>query len=136
MTELEENQAAWKKIGKKLFMEIEKQMHKSGYQLNKLDVSTEKDFITANASVIGYNYNIVIKILDKSPYVNTNLGIIHIKDNIWYVASKAEPKKKRNEREIKLEFLVYPDSAILKKQEKAYINQGRKEFKKQFNGQN
>lgn len=132
-TVLEENKAAWKKIEKKLFIEIEKQVHKAGYQLNKLDVSPEKDFNTSNAFVIGYNYNVVIKILDKNPYANTNLGIIHIRDNIWYVASKPEPKKKRNERQIKLEFLVYPDRDIFKEQEKEYIKQGREKFKEQYN---
>lgn len=132
LSELDKNKAAWKRIEKNLYKKIEKNVNKAGYELVFISAEPFLDFTGVHSSVMGYNSNFVIEILNRNPEVYADLGIIHLENDIWYAASRLPPKRTRSKREMKLEFVISPDGDISKTQEKQYIKQGREIFKKHF----
>jgi hypothetical protein len=127
---IKENKAAWKRIEKTLYMEIERNVLKAGFQLKFVSMAPYANFTGANAYVIGNKSNLIMEILHRNPDVNTSLGIIRLNDDTWYAASRPEPKRTRSDRTMKLEFLIFPDVNMSPSQKKEYIKQGREKFRK------
>lgn len=123
---LEKNKAAWKRIEKMLYMEIEKNV---GYQLMSVDVQPTFDFSAATASVIVFVNNPLIAFLNKSDNLFANFVIVRLDDNIWYAASDSNLQSKPSNQQLKLEFLILLNDDITQLQKQEYIKIGREKIK-------
>jgi hypothetical protein len=126
LLELEENKAAWNRIEKFLYMEIDQQVHKAGYGLRNLTVKPGPDFSAGHAEIRGNSKSVLHKILGGSSSVESYLNIDYLGNNIWYAKSEAHPLHPiMPRRELELEFLICSEKSISNSKEKEFLTKGR-----------
>jgi hypothetical protein len=107
-SELEENKANWSRIEKRLYMEIDKQVRKAGYELYSLKVETGPDFSAGHAELRARRRGFLKRLFGGSGSVESYLQIDNIGNDIWYAKSGPNPRRPiLSRRQLDLEFLIY-----------------------------
>jgi hypothetical protein len=123
---LEENKAAWSRIEKHLYMEIDKQVRQAGYELYRLTVEPGPDFSAGHAELRARSSGLIKQFFGGSRPVESYLQIDNIGNDIWYAKSAANPRRPMlSRRQFDLEFLIYPQSSVSESQYQELIEQSR-----------
>ncbi len=123
---LEENKVTWQKNEKILYMEIDRQVRKKGYELRSLKVEPGPDFSAGHAELRGHKDAFLRRFLDGVSSVEAYLNIDYLGDNIWYAKSEAHPLHPiMRRRELELEFLVCSEGLISDSKKNEFLTKGR-----------
>jgi hypothetical protein len=126
-SKIEENKAAWDRIEKNLYIEIERQVEKAGYGLSKLIVKPGPDFSAGHAEISAHNDSLIKSIFGRQSSVEAYIKIDYTGSDVWYAKSAANsqlPVTRRNL--LDLEFLIIRDDKLTDKQRSDSIEKGRK----------
>ncbi len=106
---------AWNKIEKYLYMEVERQFPKNGYNLTNTEIKPGPDYSAARAYINIRKTNILERITGyRSKHHGYSIYIDHLGDDIWYGKSVFEPdsdssKTEENKPVLDFEFLASPN---------------------------
>lgn len=127
LSELEANKAAWSRIEKHLYMEIDRQVQAAGYELRRLTVEPSLDFTEGHSKFVYFRSSIMYKLFDGSiSALKSYLIINHLGDDIWYVKSGIDPEDPVISSN-NFEFLVsLPNKNIQSTQHNELLQKGRK----------
>ncbi len=124
---LEENKAAWNRIEKHLYMEIDKQVRQAGYELYRLKVETGPDFSAGHVELRARSSSFLKQFFGGSRSVESYLQINSLGNDIWYATSAINPRRPVPfQRQLSLEFLICLAGEISESQHKELIRQGRR----------
>ena len=125
ITKLEEKKAAWNRIEKHLYMEIDKQIRRAGYELYSLKVEPGPDFSVGHAELRARNSGFLKQFFGGSGSVESYLQIDNLGNDIWYAKSAANPRRPMlSRRQLSLEFLICSEEEISESQQKELIEKG------------
>jgi len=125
-------QAAWRRVEKKLYQEIENQLAQAGYALQRLEVTAGPDFSAAHARFDGVCDSVLRRFGGSSLAAGRYLAIDHLGDDIWYVKNAADPRRPgfgSGPAEPDFEFVVSAAGAVPKAEVAGWIAQGREKQK-------
>jgi hypothetical protein len=127
---LEANKAAWNRIEKNLYMEIDRQVQAARYQLYTLTVEPGPDFSAGHAELRARGRGFIKQFVSGSNSVESYLQIDDLGNDIWYAKSAPDPQRPRLfRRQLDLEFLICFAGDISESQHKKLIKQGRQKQK-------
>lgn len=125
--DIEKNKAAWQKVGKLLYIEVERQVSDAGFKLRDLKVEAGPDFSAAHAEILAHTDNFLRNIFGGYSSIWGYLKIDYLGNDIWYVKNAAHPQRPvPSRRQLDLEFLVGPTADIPDSQHSRLIEMGRK----------
>ncbi|MEJ2649122.1 MAG: hypothetical protein P8016_12035 [Sedimentisphaerales bacterium] len=122
---------AWNKIEKYLYMEIEKQFPKNGYNLGNISIEPGPDFSAARAHINARKGSILERITGhKSKNEVFNIDIDNLGDDIWYGKSVPNPytdlsKTDENTRALNIEFIASSNGIIKGSKRRELLKKGR-----------
>ncbi len=131
-TVLKQNKIRWYQVEKFLYMEIDKQIHNSGYTLRNILVEPGPDF-SAGYAEVSCDYNPILRRylrIGNVRAIKANFNIVHIGDGIWFVKAMPNPNiisagQYKPDNKFTLEFLFVKDKKIIGSQRRKLIKQGR-----------
>lgn len=122
-----ENKANWQKVGKLLYIEVEKQVSDAGFKLRDLKVEAGPDFSAAHAEILAHTDNFLRNIFGGYSSIWGYLKIDYLGNDLWYAKNAAHPQRPApRRRQLDLEFLVGPTADIPDSQHSRLIKKGRK----------
>lgn len=124
---IEKNKAAWRKVEKALYQQIEKEVSSAGFMLRDLTVEPGPDYAAAHAEV-GVRTEGVFRGMFRGYYgADIYLKIDHLGDDIWYAKTAPHPVRGAlpGRDKIDLEFLIRPAAPIPDSQRAALLERGR-----------
>lgn len=129
--------ASWKRMEKMLYMEIEKRVHKAGYQLIDISVSMAyfrgmryADFQAARASVIARHSSLIKRLINKSPSLSESYIAFRLSDpGVWYVANDPYLQKTPINQKFIFDFIIFSSDLGQSLRKNNYIGEGRKIIK-------
>jgi len=122
-----QNKAAWRKVEKLLYQQVEKEVSSAGFSLRDLTVEPGPDFSAAHADVGIRPGGIVREIFGGYYWGDTYLKIDYLGDDIWYAKIAPLPQRGTMPRrdKIDLEFLIRPTAPIPDSQRAALLEKTR-----------
>jgi hypothetical protein len=124
---IEKNKAAWRKIEKPLYQQIEKEVSSTGFGLRGLTVEPGPDFSAAHAYLDVHTEGVLRGIFGGYFWGNIYLKIDYLGDDIWYAKIAPHPQRGTMPRrdKIDLEFLIRPTAPIPDSQRAALLEKAR-----------
>jgi hypothetical protein len=125
-------QAAWLRVEKKLYQEVENQVMKAGFTLRHLEVNVGPDYSAAHARLGGGSDNLIRSLIGRAASFEAYLTIDRLGDDLWYVKTSADPRWPGGRRpglrntELDLEFVGSANSPVAKSDVPGWIAKGRK----------
>jgi hypothetical protein len=119
---------AWNKIEKYLYMEIEKQIRKTGYRFGNFSIEPGPDFSAARALINVRKENFIEKITRHRTSIVIYQNIDYLSGDNWYAKSVSNPysdSKDRLGQPLELEFLVSSNGIIKGSQRRDLLKKGR-----------
>ena len=126
--EFTENQAAWRRIEKRLYQEIERHVEAEGFELRRLEVTCGPDCSAASAELRAGRSALLRGLAGGPSSRQAYLKIDHLGDDVWYVKSGPDPRFRgamRGRRELDLELLVCATGDVPKPRRDELLAQGR-----------
>ena len=122
-----QNKAAWRKIEKPLYQQIEKEVSAAGFSLRDLTVEPGPDFSAAHADLTVHTEGVLRGIFGGYFWGNIYLKIDYLGDDIWYAKIAPHPQRGTMPRRDKfdLEFLICPTTPIPDSHRAELLEKGR-----------
>jgi hypothetical protein len=125
-----QNKAAWRKIEKLLYQQIEEEVSSAGFGLRDLTVEPGPDFSAAHADLLEVHTEGVLRrifFLGGYFWGNIYLKIDYLGDDIWYAKIAPHPQRGTMPRRDKfdLEFLICPTTPISDSHRAELLEKGR-----------
>jgi hypothetical protein len=125
-TRLSENKAAWRRVEKALYQEIERQVSIQGLPLQNLEVTCGPDCSAASAYVFGARGGLAIFHHGPSS-ASVYLCIDYLGDDVWYARSAPHPlQRATGPIRLDLEFLVSAEGPIASERRPSLLAEGRR----------
>ncbi len=129
-SELRENRAAWTRIEKRLYQEIDRHVEAEGFELRRLEVTCGPDRSAASAELRAGRSGLLSGLRGDPSSRQAYLKIDLLEDDVWYVKSALDsrhpmPTAMRHRFELELEFLVSAAGAVPKERRANLLEQGR-----------
>lgn len=123
---LAENRAAWARVAKRLYLELEERVSREGCTLYHMKVECGPDYTAASAELRARRTG-WFNVFRRGPNsAHAYVKIDSLGDDIWYARSAPDPHHPvRRPDSIDLEFVLSADGPILKQRQQDLLAQGR-----------
>jgi hypothetical protein len=120
------NQAAWARVAKRLYQEIDRHIEMEGLTLRRLEVTCGPDRSAASAEFRAGQSGLLGGLRPGPSWRQTFLKIDHLGDDVWYVKNEPDPRRPVPQAfQVEMEFLVSATGVVSKERRAELLAQGR-----------
>jgi len=121
-----ENLAAWERVAKHLYQEIDRHVAAEGFDLGMLDVRCGPDYSAASANLHAARTGWLRGLLGLRSSAQAYLKVDRLEGDIWYVKTAPDPRRPAPKGgQLKLEFLVSASDKPARQHRARLIQTGR-----------
>ncbi len=122
----ERNLINWRKVQKRFYWEINRQVHLEGFEIRNIEVKTGPDFGAGHVVINAEREGILSHFFGGARRVHLFLKFDYLGSDTWYVKSGAHPNHQQpNDSGVDLEFLVFGSDKVSEDSHKALLEKGR-----------